>query len=93
MMTILALTIKELIFFSLGFIVGTILVVLAIGVSTVGSFQLDMSQKPFIFRVYLERDLDYISNKGIVTMRVDKNWKANREDYIHNVTEKEVDDI
>jgi len=80
-----------IVFFICGFVVATFMY--RTFIEEVGTVQIDVSARPFIFRLVLDKDLDVIKNRRMVYFKVDHTWHADRERYIHEVTEKEINEL
>lgn len=76
----------------IGFIVGmSVAVIIFRNFLVIGAFQIDNSADPYIFRLQLNSDIKDISEHSFVVCKIDTDWRVDRNQYIHTITEKELD--
>ena len=76
----------------LGVVIGAcVSIVFFKNIVVAGTMQIDKTKKPFFFRLSLSEDIDDIVKRPFVIFKVDSSWAVNRDKYIHQITEEELE--
>lgn len=85
--------IRSLVLVFIGFMIGmSVGVIIFRNFMVVGAFQIDNTDDPYIFRLKLDEDIKHIASRTFVVCNIDTTWRVDREKYIHNITEKDLED-
>jgi hypothetical protein len=77
----------------LGFIVGfSTAIIIFKNLLVAGTFEIDTSEHPYIFRLNLGLDVNDIAERSFVIYKVDSSWHCDRDEYIRKIKEKDLED-